>query len=612
MTPPFPRSGRAGLPSPLRPATMLRRSLLVFAATLPLHPVAAPLAAQARPDPRIENRMLREASAQEARGELGQAESTVRELLALHPGSSSAVIALERILRAAGRVADVLPALDAFLADGGASGRIRALQLTIVAELANAPAVEAAVRAWIRADPESLEPWLEGAKAWRALDDPGRGAALLGEGVAERGEHPALLIDLGDLHAEAGRLEEATASWARALGRDRASRGAVIRRIERLDDDERGAAARRIVAALMTEPTTVARLDAGAELALREQLEDDALILVERALQELDEREARGFLTAFARRAEELDRDGSALRAWTLLREVIDDPAEARAADERLAEAALAAGDSAAALEAMTRITDSHPPGSAERRRSWTGELRIRVESPDAGGALAALQAFRAEFPESPDLDDLSSTLASRLLGLGMRAEAMEVLDGIEGPGAALERAFLLLEGGALPQGAMALQAALPELDAAAATEILALTLSLSELTPPGGALAAEVAIARHRGRPGEGVGAVRARADAIPASDRPAVLAMGARAADEAGLASDAAAFRQRIVAEHGDAREYPEAALALARALAEGPQGRAEAVRILEELIVRRPQSPVAPGARVELERIREGGLP
>ncbi len=556
--------------------------------------------------------MLREASAREARGELGQAETILRELLALHPGSSAAVIALERILRADDRVADLLPALDAFLADGGASGRIRALQLAIVAELADAGAVQNAVQAWIRADPESIEPWLEGAKAWRALDDPGRGAELLEAGLAERGEHSILLIDLGDLRAESGRMDEAAASWARALGRDRASRGAVFRRVERLENEERDAAARRIVAALAVEPTTVARLDAGAELALREGFEDDALILVERVLKELEEGEARGFLTAFARRAEELNRERSALRAWTLLREAVEDPADARATDERLAEAALAAGDSATALEAMARITASHPPGSGERLRAWTNELRIRVASPNPEGVLGGLTAYRAEFPESPDLDGLSSTLASRLLGLGLRDEAMEVLDGIEGPGAALERAFLLLEGGALPEGTMALQAALPDLDPAAATEILALTLSLSELTPPGGALVAEVAIARHRGRPGDGARAVRMRADGVPASDRAAVLAMGARAADEAGLGADATAFRRRIVAEHGDSREFPEAALSLARTLAAEPEGRAEAVRVLEELIVRWPQSPVAPGARVELARIREAGLP
>ena len=183
------------------------------------------------------------------------------------------------------------------------------------------------------------------------------------------------------------------------------------------------------------------------------------------------------------------------------------------------------------------------------------------------------------------------------------------MLSGIEGPGSALERAFILLEGGALPEGVAVLQAALPELEPAHATEILELTLSLSELTSLGAALAAEIAIARHRGQPEEGVALVRRGVDGIPAPDRPAILAMGARAADHAGLATDATAFRRRIVSEHPDAREFPEAAIRLARAVAADPGGVEEAVRILEALIVSRPDSPVVPGARRELRRIRTG---
>ena len=179
-----------------------------------------------------------------------------------------------------------------------------------------------------------------------------------------------------------------------------------------------------------------------------------------------------------------------------------------------------------------------------------------------------------------------------------------------EGPAAALERAFLLLEGGAIPDGIAALQAALPNLAPSLATEMLDLALALSEVTTVGAALAAKAAIARHRGRSGEAVGIVREGIDRVPAADRPAILALGARAADQADLGAEATAFRRRIVAEHHDAREYPEAALMLARAVALEPGGRDEALGILEALIVGHPESPVVPGARRELDRIRAGG--
>ena len=174
------------------------------------------------------------------------------------------------------------------------------------------------------------------------------------------------------------------------------------------------------------------------------------------------------------------------------------------------------------------------------------------------------------------------------------------------------ERAFLLLEGGAVPEGIAALQTSLPDLEPAHATEVLELSLALGELTPVGAALAARVAISGHRGVPADGLAAVAAGVDAVPPSDRPAILAMAARAADRAGRADTAAGFRRRIVAEHSDAREFPDAAVRLARAIAEEPGGREEAVRILETLIVSRPDSPIVPGARRELRRIQSGDPP
>ncbi len=582
--------------------------LLVLVSALTV--VAAPLSAlQARPDARLESRMLRQASSQEARGELVGAEATLRELLALQPGSSAAVSALERVYRKAGRLPELLPVLDELLTQEGSPDNAWGLKVGVLVEVDSLAALEGAVRDWIEAEPGSPDPYLEGAAAFLGAFGADEATRLLEEGTAALGESPQLLVELGDMYVAAGRLDDAAESWAGALGRDRARSSAVFRRVEDLGDDA-GAAAARIVAALGSEPTNVTRLEAGAELALREDLEDDAVSLAAAALDRLGDREARGFLNGFARKAEDNGRDRSALWAYARLREMTVDPAEARSTDERLADAALAAGDTAVALEARRRITESHGVGSEARRAAWTEELRIQVAAPEVEGAAEALAAFREEFPESPDLDALSAALASRLLGRGMREEAMAVLSGIEGPGAALERAFLLFEGGAFPEGIAALQASLPELEPSDATEILELTLALSELTPPGGALAAEVAIARHRGRAEDGVRAVRERIDAVPAQDRAAILAQGARAADEAGLVDDAVQFRRRIVAEYPDAREFAEAALRLARAVAAEPDGRDEAVRILEALIVSRPDSPVVPGARRELRRIQEGG--
>ena len=582
-------------------------SLFVVGAGLALG--ASPLGAvQSRPDPRLENRMLRQASAQESRGEIEEAEATLRELLGLQPGSSSAILALERVLRGGGRLNELVPVLDAFLEGNPSAGRVWALKVEVLTETGSASTLEETVRAWIETDPASSAPYLEGARAFHEVFGADEGAELLEAGVGTLGDLPQLLVDLGDLHVAAERIGDGAASWARALGRDRARSAAIFRRVEALGERS-GEAAGVIVETLAEAPTTVSRLEAGAELALREGLADAAIDLAQSALSRLEGREARGFLNGFARKAEDHGRDRNALWAYERLREMTEDPIDARATDERLADAALAAGDTAAALAARRRITESLARGSSARRMAWTEQLRIQLAGRDVEGAMEALVRFREEFPESPDLDALSATLASRLLGRGMRDEAMEVLSGIEGPGAALERAFLLLEGGAVPEGIAALQASLPELEPIHATEILELTLALSELGPVGGRLAAEVAISRHRGHPERGVLAVQEGIETVPASDRPALLALGARAADQAGHRDQSVAFRRRIVAEHAEAREFPEAALRLARAVAAEPGGADEAMRILEALIVSRPDSPVVPGARRELRRIQEG---
>ena len=492
------------------PVPRFRRAAVLLCVTTGLVLAIAPaLDAQSRSDPRLENRMLRQASAREGQGDLAGAEATLRELLRLQPSSSAAVFALERVYRSDGRVVAVLPVVDAYLVVEPEVASVWALKVAVLAETDSVSALEGAVREWIVAVPGSPDPYREGAVAYLEAFGAGKAAELIEEGLGV----------LGD-------------------------------------------------------------------------------------------REARGFLNGFARKAEDLARPWSALWAYEQLRDMADDPAEARSTDERLAGAAMAAGDTTTALAARRRITESYVAGSAERRSSWTEELRIQVAAEDAEASMEALAAFRDEFPDATELDGLSAALASRLLGRGMREAAMEVLSGIEGPRAALERAFLLLEGGAFPEGIAALQASLPDLEPADATEMIELSLALSELTSVGARLAAHVAIAGHRGHPEDGVQAVAAGIDAVPASDRPAILALGARAADAAALADLATAFRRRLVAEHPDAREFPDAAVRLARAVAARPGGRDEAVRILEALIVGRPDNPIVPGARQELRRIQAGG--
>ncbi|NNM33005.1 MAG: tetratricopeptide repeat protein [Gemmatimonadetes bacterium] len=586
---------------------MMRLTPLLGVAALALF-CGAPVLAQNRPDPRLEGRLLRQASSQEAGGDLAGAEATLRDLLERQPSSSSAVFALERVLRARGSLQGLLPLVDVHLAADPGSGPVRFLKVRVLAEVDSIAGLGDAVDQWIRAEPASPDPYREGARIYREKVGLEEAIALVDRGLDDHSDSPVLLIELGDLLVAAERLEEAAVAWARALGQDRAQTQAVFRRIDELDDGVRVTGL--IVQDLGSEPTSVARLEVGSELALRAGMDGEAQRLAQAATERLQDREAKGFLNGFARKAEDLGRTASALWAYESLRARVDDPVEGRSTDERLAEAALQSGDSVAAFDALQRIRMSHAPATEERAAAWARELSVQVSTHEPGQVLAALQAFREEYPDAPELADLSAGVAARLLSQGERETAMEVLEGIEGPGASLERAYLLLENGALGEGIQSLRESVPQLEPAHATEVIQLSLMLSRLSPPAAMVAAQAAVLDHRGDPDASIDLIGEAVERISLEDRPALLAFGARAADRARRPADAEALRRRILTDHGEAPEMPDAALRLARTLALSPESANEAVQILEALILAHPSSPVVPDARRELRRIQGAG--
>ena len=569
---------------------------------------ALPLLAQNWPDPRLEGRLLRQASSQEASGDLAGAEATLRDLLDRQPASSSAIFALERVLRARGSLPGLLPLVDAHLEADVGSGPVRFLKVRILAEVDSVAGLDDAIDQWIRAEPASPDPYREGARIYHEKLGADQAVALVRRGLEAHPDSPVLLIELGDLHVAGERYEEAARAWGRALGQDRAQTQAVFRRIDELEDG--GPVTALVVQDLGSEPTTVPRLEVGAELALRAGMDEEAQRLAGAATDRLEEREAKGFLNGFARKAEDLGRTASALWAYQSLRARVDDPVEGRSTDERLAEAALQSGDSLVAFEALRRIRTSFAPGSRERAEAWARELSVQGATHPSPEVLDGLQEFRGEYPDAPQLADLSAEVAARLLSQGERETAMEVLDGIEGPGASLERAYLLLENGALGEGIQSLRESVPQLAPAHATEVIQLTLMLSRLSPPAAVVAAQAAVLDHRGDPDASIRLISDAVEEVALDDRPALLAFGARAADRAQQHQAAEDLRRRILRDHSESPEMPDAALRLARTLATSPEGSPEAVQILEALILAHPSSPVVPDARRELRRIQGVG--
>jgi tetratricopeptide (TPR) repeat protein len=282
------------------------------------------------------------------------------------------------------------------------------------------------------------------------------------------------------------------------------------------------------------------------------------------------------------------------------------DRSEARSLDHRITSSALASGDTAVAMAAQEQVAESLPPRTPERRRALATALRLRI-SEDRRAAEIGLEALRREFPEAPELDELSVTLALRYQAEGEVIEAERLLSNVDGPRSAVERGYLMLAAGDSQGAGEAFRGATVALEPAAATEVIRLIGLLERLSLEGVELLSESAARSHRG---DLPGALRTLGDrlgAVPEQDQAALLVAGARMAEAGGDEESAAALRQQVLERFADAPEAPEAILALARFRSREAVGVPNAIAMLENLILARPNSAIVPTARRELERLK-----
>lgn len=584
--------------------------LLVVAVLLGTLPGAgAPASAQQ--DAGIEDReqafLLRQASILESRGEYDEAEQRLRRLLERDPGVAAAVFGLERVLRERGRLPEILPVIDRYLEARPDGSAVRQFELRLLAELDSLDALERAAEEWLQRDSLSLEPYRIVARVFEDAFGVERAMSVIRRGREATGRPTALALEAGDILARGDRPRDAGREWSRAIGEDGRSLSLVLRRIEALPGDTR-----TVVGVLLEDledgDLSAGRLRGAARLALAAGLSDRAVELAAQVVERVDPRTGKGFLVQFARRAEERGANVAALWAYERLRDEPQGEGEARSLDERIAELALATGDTALAVEAHGRIASSRPSGSVERRRALAARLELEVEVAELERAVRRLSEFRSEYPEAPELDGLAAELADRVVSRDRSDLAARVLDGVEGPRSALERAYLRLEDGDVESGIRELEASVDGLGPVRATEVLELLTYLESARPRATELAGRAAALHHRGRTDEALELVRSNTDGVSLDDRPGLLALGARMAEEADDAESAASLRERLVRDFPDAAETPEATVRLARHRAGDPQGDREAARILEELILNRPESAAVPEARRELQKLRE----
>jgi tetratricopeptide (TPR) repeat protein len=241
-----------------------------------------------------------------------------------------------------------------------------------------------------------------------------------------------------------------------------------------------------------------------------------------------------------------------------------------------------------------------------ERRHVVGDALRLQARRGEPATLAARLATFRQEFPDAPELDELASTIALGLQSRGLSEAAAAVLTDVMGPRSSLERAYLHLAQGDTQASVLALQEALAALPPAGATEAIQLISLLSRVGPEATRVVAFAAVLEHRGEPRVALDHLTGEMEKLPAEDRPALLAHAARLADATGRPELGVQLRQRLVADHADSPELPDVVLALARAQARLGQV-ADAIALLEKLILDRPNSSVVPAARRELDRLK-----
>ena len=570
------------------------------------------LAAQARTahEQRSEFVRLRSAAELEARGQPAEAERIVRDVLVANPTSLVALLALERLTLQQNRAAEVLPVAAAVLEHDPGSTVAHQVRIRTLQHLGRHDELERAAAAWIAAAPMLETPYREVARAWLQQHDGVRALRVLEQGRRRLGTPDALALELGEVHAHSGDYGRAAREWSGAIGTTGQGFAAVQRRLAQLPDA--GAAVIAPLArALGAPPTTLARRRAAARLTLDAGLASEAEQLIPPLLHELPETEREPFLAEVARRADGAGLDRIAQWSYEQLLQVAErDTTRLLALRTRIAQLALEGGDTATAARVYDSLEQAGAPGSPQRRQAVAVRIELTAAERPAVELVAALDTFRTEYPDAPELPHLVAVVGAALLERRDLASAERVLTGAAGAPAALLRGRVFLRRGDITRARAELLLAAPALTGAEATRTLATVSALARMDATAGELMAR-ALELADDDVAAGVNALIDGSEALAPRTQAAVLEFGAALADGAGLAEAAELARREIVSRHPGSDAAPAALLWVAQRAATRPEGRAEARALLERLILEHPRSALVPQARRALEQLPGGDV-
>lgn len=554
--------------------------------------------------------LLRDATIREQHGDFAAAEQIYTRVLRDNPQSLSALLAVERVLRLEGKLHELVPIVQAHLKSDPSSAIGHQMLVRAYSSLDQVPDLEKAGEAWMRATPKLETPYREIARAWQLRGDYSRALQYLEIGRQRMGSMYALALELGDVYAALEEYPRAVREWDKAIGPDARGLLLVQRRLTSMKDG--GAQILpSLIDALTRAPTTMQRRRAAGILAIDAGLNERAQDIVRALAGEMRGMERQNFLVEMARRADAAQLPRVAFWAYSQVALAQLNPEQSLAVRARLAELALATGDTAGAARTFRDLELSLGAGSPQRRQAVAVRIQLIIKEGKLADAENELNAFRTEYTAAPELDALAAALANSYLDRDDPDHADRVLAGASGPRSNVARGRIALRKGDINSAKTALMNAAPYLQGAEAMQTIRLVTMLGKVSKPGGELLGKAMARAGAGAPKEAFTMLEKGSAVLPVLERPAMLDFAAAIADRSEMPLDAERMRRRIITDYPRSMEAPAALLALARSLTERGETPEEARQYLEKLILEYPKSALVPQARQELDRL-QGRVP
>jgi tetratricopeptide (TPR) repeat protein len=535
-------------------------------------------------------------------GRTEEAAAAYRQMLVADSLSVVALLGLERTLARLGRLPELVAPVKRAARAAPRTAAIRALELRVWAALGQQDSVVAAAERWARTVPGEETPYREWSRAHLARGDLLAARRAIETGRQALGGPPALAVDAAQIAAQLGDWEPAADEWRVALQREPALLAAAEASLGHTPAAERTMVIRLLAAG---GHTAGARLAGHLLIGWGEA--ERGWAIFSRALPADPSTRVR-WLRAFADRLR-IERSHEAGRVLGFALEelaTLSAPADARRYLRQAARAYGMAGETAAAWRVVARLDRLGGRSGEELEATLIALLA------DEGRIVDADSLFRRARYRLPgsERDELLDRIVWAWLAEGRLDRALSAL-GPDSSVVALElRAWAALIVGDLAGATELFRAAGPLADSRATlrTQVLALTQQIARDTFPELG-AAFLSLVR-----GDTMAAARQFRDAgerLPRDGGGVDLIVFAADLDVArGESQLAEATYRRALRIHGEGAAYSAAELGLARLLISRGE-RAEAVELLEHLILDHPKSALVPQARQELDRAR-GAVP